>query len=67
MASLLTTLPVRFMVASEKYALMNYLVELGLPARIMRQVLQEWAAAVNVSLTAGDYDLLNAHLKTTKG
>lgn len=65
MASLLPEIPVEFMIPAQKYALMNYLVGLGLPARIMRQVLQQWGQALGVEITAGDYQLLDNHLRTT--
>lgn len=67
MASLLPEIPVEYMNPARKYALINYLVGLGLPARISRLVLDQWAKALNVDVTAGDYDLLNNHLQTVKG
>lgn len=67
MASLLPDIPLEFLNPARKYALINYLVGLGLPARISRQVLEQWGTALNVDVTAGDYDLLNAHLRTSPG
>lgn len=67
MASLLPTIPVEFMNPLKKYALMNYLVDLGLPARVSRLVLQQWGEAMNVTLYPTDYELLQNHFKTTKG
>lgn len=65
MASVLPEIPLQLMNPRQKYALINYLVELGLPARISRHVLEQWGAAVGVELSSGDYDLLNNHLKTS--
>lgn len=67
MASLLPEIPIELMNPRQKYALINFLVGLGLPARISRQALEQWGAAVGVELTSGDYDLLNNHLKTVPG
>lgn len=61
MASLLPEIPLEFMNPRQKYALMNYLVKLGLPQRISRQVLAEWGIAMAVDITSTDYDLLNSH------
>lgn len=67
MASLLPEIPLELMNPRQKYALINYLVGLGLPSRITRQVLEQWGAALFVDVTAGDYELLNAHLRTSPG
>ena len=64
MASPLPSIPVEFLNPRQKYALMNYLVDLGLPARIMKQVLQSWGESLGVDITAGDYQLLDNHLRT---
>lgn len=64
MASVLPSLPVWLMDPRQKYALMNYLVNLGLPARITKQALQAWGDAIGVEITAGDYQLLDNHLRT---
>ena len=64
MASPLPNIPVEFLNPRQKYALMNYLVDLGLPARIMKQVLQAWGESLGVDITAGDYQLLDNHLRT---
>lgn len=66
MASLLEQIPVELMNPAKKYALMNYLVNLGLPARISRRVLQQWGEALNVTLDSSDYQLLQNHFKTVK-
>jgi hypothetical protein len=66
MASSLPDIPIEFMNPNKKYALMNYLVELGLPARIARGILQEWAASLNVQVDPSDYQLLQNHFKTVK-
>jgi hypothetical protein len=63
-ASVLPSIPVEFLNPRKKYALMNYLVNLGLPARITKQVLQHWGDAMGVDLDAGDYQLLDNHLRT---
>lgn len=67
MASPLTSIPLEFMNPRQKYALMNYLVNLGLPQRISRQVLAAWGEAMGVSITSTDYDLLNNHSLITPG
>lgn len=67
MASVLPEIPVQYMNPRMKYALINYLVQLGLPARISRLALDQWAKALGVEVTAGDYDLLNQHLQTVPG
>jgi len=64
MSSPLPNIPVEFFNPRQKYALMNYLVDLGLPARILRQILQQWGDALGVEITAGDYQLLDNHLRT---
>jgi len=66
-ASLLSDIPLEFINPSRKYALMNYLVNLGLPQRITRQILTEWGAALGVDVTSTDYDLLNNHSLITPG
>lgn len=66
-SSLLPEIPIQYMNPSMKYALINYLVELGLPARISRLALDQWAKSLNVEVSAGDYDLLNNHLRTVPG
>ena len=67
MASIVPNIPIEFMAPEQKYALMNYLVGLQLPARISRLVLQQWGEALNVPLTAGDYQLLDNHFRTLAG
>lgn len=67
MSSLLPEIPIQYMNPSMKYALINYLVGLGLPARISRLALDQWGQALNVKISAGDYDLLNNHLVTSPG
>jgi len=66
-ASSLTEIPLQFMNPSQKYVLMNYLVNLGLPNRITRQILTDWGAALGVEITSTDYDLLNSHSLITPG
>jgi hypothetical protein len=63
-ASLLPSIPVEFLNPRQKYALMNYLVNLGLPARIMKQALKDWGESLGVEISAGDYQLLDNHLRT---
>lgn len=65
MASLLHNVPLEYLHASQKYAFMNYLVKSALPSRITRQMLEQWGAAVGVTLTSTDYDLLNSHSLVT--
>lgn len=65
MASLLPNIPLEYMNPRQKYALMNYLVRSNLPARVARQVLQEWGNALFVEITSTDYDLLNNHSLVT--
>lgn len=67
MASLLPSIPVRFMNPNAKYALMNWLVEQGFPARISRRIFQEWSDALVVKVNATDYDILEQHFKLVKG
>lgn len=67
MASLLPEIPLELMNPARKYALINFLVELGLPARISRLTLDQWAKSLNVEVSAGDYELLNNHLRTVPG
>ena len=67
LASLLPEIPIEFMNPARKYALMNYLVGLGLPARIMRTILQQWGESLNVTIDPGDYALLQNHFSTVKG
>lgn len=67
MASLLPNVPLQYMNPRMKYALMNYLVGLGLPARVMREVLQQWGEAMGVQIDPSDYEMLNQHLRTTAG
>ena len=64
MASLLPDIPLRFFDPRQKYALINYLVGLHLPARVMRQALQQWGEQLGVEIDAGDYALLDNHLRT---
>jgi len=64
MASLLPEIPLEFMNPRQKYALMNFLVDLGLPARVLKLALQQWGEALGVDITAGDYQLLDNHLRT---
>jgi hypothetical protein len=66
MSSLLPEIPLEYMNPAKKYALMNYLVTLGLPARIARTVLQQWGESLNVELDPSDYQLLQNHFKTVK-
>lgn len=66
MSSLLPDIPLEYMNPARKYALMNYLVDLGLPARIMRTVLQQWGESLNVTIDPGDYALLQNHFRTVK-
>lgn len=67
MASPLPNIPLEFMNPRQKYQLMNYLVNLGLPQRISRGVLQAWGAEFGVEITSTDYDLLNSHSLITPG
>ena len=64
MPSLLPDIPLRFFDPQQKYALINYLVLLRLPARISRQVLQQWGEQMGVEISAGDYALIDHHLRT---
>lgn len=66
MASILPDIPIEFMNPGKKYALMNYLVTLGLPARISRTILQQWGESLNVTLDPSDYALLQNHFQTVK-
>lgn len=67
MASSLPDIPLEFLNPRQKYALMNYLNGLGLPARITRGILHEWGAALGVEITSSDDDLMDKHLLTTPG
>ena len=67
MASLVSQIPLEFMNPQAKFALINWLVEQGFPARIARRILQEWAEALAVTLYPTDYDLLNSHFRLVKG
>lgn len=61
MASLLPDIPIEYMNPRQKWQLMNYLVETGLPSRITRQVIHAWGAEFGVEITSTDYELLNSH------
>jgi hypothetical protein len=65
-ASALPDIPIELMNPAKKYELMNYLVKLGLPARISRGILQQWGESLNVQLTAGDYQILDNRFRTVK-
>lgn len=67
MASLVSDIPLKFMDPQAKFALINWLVEQGFPARVSRRILQEWGEALHVTLNSTDYDLLNNHFKLVKG
>ena len=67
MASLVGQIPVRFMDPAAKFDLINWIAEQGFPARIGRQILQEWAAALNVTVYPSDYQLIDAHFRLVKG
>lgn len=67
MASLVPQIPLEYMDPRMKYPLINFLVNLGLPARISRQALQQWGESLHVDISSGDYDLLNNHLRTVPG
>src|SRR5579875_1283490 len=64
MADLLSEIPLDLMNPAKKYAVINYLVDLGLPARIARQILQQWGDSLNVTIDPGDYALIDNHFKT---
>lgn len=64
MSSLLPNIPSHFMRPDQKYQLINWLVELSLPARVTRSVLQQWGEAMFVDVSAGDFALLDNHLRT---
>jgi hypothetical protein len=65
-ASALPDIPIELMNPAKKYELMNYLVKLGLPARISRGILQQWGESLNVQLSAGDYQILDNRFRTVK-
>ncbi|MGH9487148.1 MAG: hypothetical protein ACRD04_06100 [Terriglobales bacterium] len=66
MASLVPNVPLRFMLPSQKYALMNWLSkQLGLPGRISAQVLGQWGETLGVEISTTDYDLVRNHMIVT--
>jgi len=67
MAGMLPDVPLVFFNSRMKYALINWIANQGLPARIGRQILQQWGEAVGVEVTAGDYQLIDSHLRTVAG
>ena len=50
-----------------KFDLINWIAERGFPARIGRQILQEWAAALSVTVYPSDYQLIDTHFRLVKG
>lgn len=64
MADVVPQIPLEFLNPRQKYALINWVVDLGLPARIGRGILQQWALAVGVDMSPGDYALIDNKLKT---
>jgi len=66
MASQVPEIPIEFMSPDKKYALMNWLVGLGLPARIARGVLQQWGEALNVTIDPSDYQIVQQKFKLVK-
>lgn len=64
MANAIPDIPLEFMNPAKKYALMNWMLDLGLPQRIARGLLEQWAKSLDVELDASDYALINARLKT---
>lgn len=66
MASLLPQIPLEFMHPAQKWALMNWLVNLALPAHISRGILQAWGEEMGVQIDASDYALLNDHRLTVR-
>lgn len=67
MASLVSTIPLQFMDPKAKFALINWIAEQGFPARIGRDILQQWAAALSVTVYPSDYQLIDTHFRLTKG
>lgn len=66
MASPLPEIPLEFMNPRMKYALMNWLVRGGYPARISLQVLGHWGEAMGVEITSTDYELMIQHRLTSE-
>lgn len=65
MASLLPEIPLWLMDPRQKYPLMNWLVQLGLPSRVRRDVLAQWGSAMGVDISATDYNLLDRRMVTS--
>lgn len=62
MSSSAPDIPLQFMRPEMKYAVMNWLVTLGLPARITHGVLQNWGEAMGVEISPSDYAMIDKHL-----
>lgn len=58
MASLATHIPLELMRADRKLTVIEFIRDLGLHARIARQMLQDWGDAVNLDLNGTDYELV---------
>lgn len=58
MSSPVPDIPARFIDPRMKYPLMQWLVSLGLPARVTRGVLQHWGVTVGVAITPVDYQMI---------
>jgi hypothetical protein len=55
----LPQVPAEFLRPDQKYPLMVWMAEMGLPARMARQILQQWGESLGVEITGTDYDLVS--------
>jgi hypothetical protein len=67
MSSLVSQIPLQFMDPEAKFSLINWIAEQGFPARIGRDILQQWSAALGVTVYPSDYQLIDDHFRLTKG
>ena len=58
MASVAGEIPIEYMIATRKMAVIEWIQGRHLPSRIARGVLQAWGEAVGVELNSTDYELV---------
>lgn len=62
MASPIPELPLGLLVPDAKYRVIVYLVNLGIPARVGRSILQQWGETVGVDIDPSDYAMIDNRL-----
>ena len=60
-------LPIELLRPDAKYRVINYIDDLHIHTRIGRAILQSWAVAVGVELTASDFDLVEKRQRVIDG